>query len=118
MASAHPPGERQLWPQRAWTVGPRFLASVDALEGISHAKVVDVLVEVITGRDKDMPGRELHQLLDGRAGAPRVRHDGALAWRCALQTNAAGARRLHYWTLPDKSIELDQIGVHDDAIVA
>lgn len=29
-----------------------------------------------------------------------------------------GARRLHYWTLPDKSIELDQIGVHDDAIVA
>lgn len=113
-----PPGEREQWPLRTWSVGPRFLDSVEALEGISHTKVVDVLVEVITGRDKGLSGRDLHQLLEGKAGAPRVRHDGALAWRCALQINAAGARRLHYWTLPDKSIELDQVGVHDDAIVA
>jgi hypothetical protein len=112
------PSERARWPLRTWTLGPRFLSSLDALEGISRAKVVDVLVEVLTGRDSEVHGRQLHALRDGDTGPQKVRHDKARAWRCALQVNAPSARRLHFWTLPDNSIELDQVGVHDDDIAA
>lgn len=68
---------------------------LDSLEGISRAKSVGVLVEVITGRVTDVPGREAHPLL----GAP-------------------SARRSHFWALPDQSIKFDQVGVHDDWIDA
>jgi hypothetical protein len=43
-----------------------------------------------------------------------VREDGARAWRVSLQSNTPAARRLHYWVLPDGSIELAKVGVHDD----
>ncbi len=108
--------ERQRWPLREWTVGPRFLPSLAELEGISRAKVLDVLVEVITDRVKLLPGRDLHPLRDGRSGRQRAR-DGAQAWRCALQVKTPGARRLHFWILPGNRVELDQVGVHDDGIV-
>ena len=111
------PSERAQWPLRAWTVGPRFLDSLNTLEGISRVKIVDVLVDVITGRVKEVAGRELHPLREGVTGPQKVRHDHARAWRCALQVHSPSARRLHFWTLPDNSVELDQVGVHDDAIV-
>lgn len=110
-----PPAERPQWPLREWTIGERFLTSLELLEGISRAKVLDVLVEVITDRVKDIAGRDLHPLRDGRAGAQRVR-GGAQAWRCALQVRTPSARRLHFWVLPGNRVELDQVGVHDDGI--
>ena len=91
------------------------MATLEALEGISRTKVIDVLVEVITDRAKDVGGRE--SIRSGAGNGPqKVRHDRARAWRCALQLNSPSARRLHFWTLPDYSVELDQVGVHDDAI--
>ncbi len=51
---------------------------------------------------------------------PRERRsDGASAWRCALQKDTPGARRLHWWRVPAPGDELDfiefaQVGHHDD----
>lgn len=106
--------ERQLPEQ--WAVGPRFLDSLASLEGVSRQKVLDVVVEVLTGLARELPGRDLHRLRTGEGGnAPwTVREDGAVCWRAALQRETASARRLHYWELPGGSIELSRVVAHDD----
>ena len=99
-----------------WSVGPQFLDSLEELEGITRAKVLDVVVEVLTGLAKEVPGRDLHRLRVAESGsAPFVtRDDGATCWRTALQRETPGARRLHYWELPGGKIELSRVVAHDD----
>jgi hypothetical protein len=103
-------------PER-YAIGPQFCDTLTSLEGISRAKVVDVIVETLTGLVKDIPGRELHQWREGDTGPQQSRHDGARAWRVSLQVNTAGARRLKFWRLSDGSIELDSVGVHDAGLL-
>lgn len=74
------------------------------------------VVDVLTDRAKDLSSRDLHRLRSGDGGsdAPRTRaEDSAVAWRAAIEVNAASARRLHYWAIGNR-IELSQVGVHDD----
>ncbi|MBX3195982.1 MAG: hypothetical protein KF727_12895 [Microbacteriaceae bacterium] len=74
------------------------------------------VVDVLTDRAKDLPGRELHRLRTGESGgdAPRVRpEDGAAAWRAAIELHTPSARRLHYWQVGNR-IELARVALHDD----
>jgi hypothetical protein len=102
-------------------VGRSFLDSLRALDGISVEKVVEVCAQVASLRAHEIPGREVHPLRSGEAGAPtRVRkRDGAKAWRCSLQDGTASARRLHWWDVPGgegrgRTIEFASVGIHDD----
>ncbi|RXR25834.1 hypothetical protein EQW78_11540 [Oerskovia turbata] len=110
-----PAAEKASKPLAEYTLGDRFLTSLDALEGISRAKVVDVVVEVLTGDAEHIAGRELHPLrVNEGGGSPAVvRDDGATCWRASLQTRSASARRLHYWKRGDR-IELSRVVLHDD----
>lgn len=110
--------ERARYPLAEFVVGGAFLSSLDSLEGVSREKVVGCLVEVLTGRVFALAGRQAHQMRTSEAGgAPyRVRDDGAALWRASLQVNTPGARRLHWWALPDGRIELHSVGHHDDAV--
>jgi hypothetical protein len=47
-----------------------------------------------------------------RGNEESERSDGAKAMRAALKRSAGGPR-LHYWSLPNGTIELAQIGYHD-----
>ena len=112
-----PEAERSDRPLHAYQVGPEFLNTLARLQGIRRDKVLDVLVEVLTDRARDIPGRELHPLREAEASQVQlVRGDGAKAWRCALQVNTPSARRLHYWRLPDGTLELDSVGTHDQGL--
>ena len=100
-----------------YRVGSQFLDSLVHLQGIPRAKVAAVVVEVLTDLAREQPGRELHQLReDGSGGSPtRVRaSDRAECWRVSLQVHSPSARRLHFWRLPDGSVELSRVAVHDD----
>jgi FtsZ-binding cell division protein ZapB len=109
--------ERVHRPLSNYRLGPAFLDSLSTLEGINRDKVLDVLVEVLTDRAKDISGRDLHQLRESESSQiQRNRSDGARAWRCALQVNTPAARRLHFWKLPDNIVELDRIGTHDEGL--
>ena len=111
-----PAGEKAARPLAShWKVGPEFLASLDAVEGISRSKVVEVLVHVLTKLDAEMSGRDLHRLRAGVGGDnPWVeRAPGEYCYRVALQVNTASARRLHYWRSGDR-VELSRIVLHDD----
>lgn len=111
-----PPAEQASRPLGVYTLGPDFLASLQKVDGISADKVADVVFEIVTGRARDLPGRELHQLRESDAGgAPYVRRaDGAVCWRASLQVRSPQARRLHYWQLPGGEIELSRVTLHDD----
>lgn len=111
-----PDGQRRTTTLAEYSFGPSFVDSVERLEGISRTKIVDVLVEVLTGLAQDLPSRQLHPWLTSVAGRQEVRADGGRAWRCSLQIRSASARRLKYWVVTDGSIEFDSVGVHDDGL--
>lgn len=108
--------EKRKYPLKEYVVGPRFLGSVNAFGDAYIDKVLRALVDVLTGRAAEVPGRDLHRLREGQGGNdPHVsRSDGATCWRVSLEQNTASARRLHYWQLPSGRIELSRVVLHDD----
>lgn len=111
-------GDRLDRPLQRMRLGPEFLDSVRATEGVEPDKVVEVCAQVASGVAHTIAARKVHQLRSGPAGsASRVREsDGAQAWRCALQVNTPSARRLHWWVVPGESgatIEFASVDVHD-----
>lgn len=117
LAWAHriPADQKAERPLAPYLVGPKFLASLTTTEGVSRAKVVDVVVEVLTGLAKTSATRAPHMLrINGTGGSPaRLREDGAVCWRVALQQGTPSARRLHYWALGE-TVELSRVVTHDD----
>lgn len=100
-----------------WKAGPEFAAS---LYGFTEpgvvAKALKAAVEVLTGTAGRNAAREVHPLRAtlGADSAQLVREDGAKCFRAAIEQNVASARRLHFWRLPDGSVELSRVVVHDD----
>ena len=110
-----PAAEKASLPLREYVVLPGFLESLAETAGIDRSKVVDVVVDIATGRIHDVPARETHQLRSGDSGAPALtREDGATCWRVALQINTPSARRLHFWQPSGRPPELSSVRLHDD----
>lgn len=110
------PSEQTERPLPAYIIGPRFLDSLDKLEGIKEEKVADVVFEIVTGLAPQIPSREVHHLRTGPGGEDpvRIRDDGAIAWRASLQVKTPSARRIHYWVRPSGQIEVARVATHDD----
>ena len=100
-----------------WAAGPEFAGSIYACtEPGLAAKALKTTVEVLTGAAERSTAREIHPLRENTgADSLQVRRgDGARCFRAAVERNVAAARRLHYWRLPDGTVELSRIVVHDD----
>jgi hypothetical protein len=57
-----PAAEKRARPLGTYHVGPVFLSSLAEIDGVDRTKVVDVIVEVLTGLVHELPGRDTHQL--------------------------------------------------------
>lgn len=110
------PSEQRDRPLPDFIIGPRFLDSLNRIEGIKEEKVADVVFEIVTGLAPQIPSREVHHLRTGPGGDDpvRIREDGAIAWRASLQVRTPSARRIHYWILPNGDFELARVTTHDD----
>jgi hypothetical protein len=110
------PGDKAIYPLKAWRYGEAFFATLREIQGVSRDKVVEVIVHVLTGRDSELASRQLHQLRSSISGnaPPRTRAGGEVCWRVSLQHRTPSARRLHYWVCNDGAIELASIRNHDD----
>ena len=109
--------DRPQWPlPEDYHFGPDFIRSLDTLDGIDRTKVLEVVVDVLTGRASQMSSRSVRPWKETRTGKQQVRHDGAKAYRVNLQNNTPSARRMKYWRHPDSRIELDFVGLHDDGL--
>ncbi|MEU3279176.1 hypothetical protein [Streptomyces antibioticus] len=111
-----PETERDEHPLASYRLGRDWLTSMEMIELVDRRKILDVTVEVLTGRAVDSAARRLRRMRssDGGDSGPRVRGDGAVAWRCDLKQGASSAPRLMYWKLPDGTIELAKVAAHDD----
>lgn len=103
-------------PLTDYTVGPRFIESLSTLDDGQLDKALRAVIDVLTGRVAEIPGRQLHRLREGDGGSDPyvIRPDGASCWRASIEVNAPSARRLHYWQLPGGAIELSRVVLHDD----
>lgn len=110
--------DRQRYPLQKMRVGQSFLESARNLHGIDITKVVEVCAQVACNRAHEIQGRYVHELTESVAGRSTVRpSDGAKAWRCALQVGSPSARRLHWWSIPQKdgeTTEFASVVVHDE----
>lgn len=109
-------GDKRERPWREPRCGPDFLETLESTEGVDRAKVVEVIADLVSGHADRLSGRAMHQLRSGPGGSDPVvtRVDGATCWRVSLQHKTPAARRLHVWRLPDGTIELSSVRVHDD----
>lgn len=109
--------DRERYPLATYAFGPDFLDSVHTIEGVERDKVVATCVDVITRRAWEVNGRQARQFRSSpAAGSPYLvrTSDDAAAWRCNIQTATASARRLMWWEIPDGTIELAVVAIHDD----
>jgi len=111
-----PASDKSAWPLKPHRYGDKFFASVRDLQGVSRDKIVAVIVDALTGRDAELPSRDLHRLRTGAGGDDpiRMRNGGEVCWRSAIQVGTPQARRLHYWKCKDGTIELASVRRHDD----
>ena len=105
--------DRERYPLPTFVIGPAFLAQLDALRGIPQRQVRAVVVDVLCGRASTAPRVQPRRSAAGQAQA--ARDDGALGWQARLPERSSSPRLLHYWRLADGEIELDTVGVREDA---
>lgn len=114
---SYPEADRGTYPLAPYRFGPRFVESVEDIEGVEREKVVATCVDVLTRRAWEINGRNARQMRTNSTGGASVRirvHDQATAWRCNIQTNSPSARRFMWWEVPDGFIELAVVALHDD----
>ncbi|RZU62252.1 hypothetical protein [Zhihengliuella halotolerans] len=102
-----------------YDVGEKFVDSFMALQPEAQGKTLKALVDILTGRAHKIPSRQVHALRTGDGGDdPQIeRADGARCFRASVEVNAPSARRVHYWKLPDGTIELHEVVIHDKTTV-
>lgn len=105
------------WPlPAAYVIGEGFAPSLEKLDSAQFDKALKCVADVLTDRARRIPGRQVHALRsgDGADDSPVVRQDSARCLRAAIEVKSASARRLHYWILPNGTIELSRVVLHDD----
>ncbi|MCO1338326.1 hypothetical protein BJH93_05365 [Kocuria polaris] len=102
-----------------YDVGEKFVDSFMSLQPEAQGKTLKALVDILTGRAHKIPSRQVHALRTGDGGDdPQIeRADGARCFRASVEVNAPSARRVHYWKLPDGTIELHEVVIHDKTTV-
>ncbi|MFF1712168.1 hypothetical protein [Streptomyces sp. NPDC058268] len=113
---AVPEPERPDYPLGDYALGSEWLDSIMAMKLVDRRKIVEVAVDVLTGRAADNPGRQVHRMRarDERGARHLVRADQAIGMRCYIKNGSASAPRLMWWKLPDHTIELGRVATHDD----
>ena len=111
-----PAPERTARPLPPFIVGPDFASSLLALDAGQFTKSMKAVVDILTTRGGEAPGREVHALRssNGAGAGDVVRVDGATCYRAYVEQNTPSARRLHFWKSAHGVIELSRVVLHDD----
>lgn len=110
-------GDRTEWPLPAdYAIGQNLAESLQAFDDTTRDKALKAIVDVLTGRARELPVRSPHPLRKGTGSTAEdlVRSDGARCMRVHIEKNVASARRLHYWVHEGGRIELSRVVLHDD----
>ncbi|PRQ10754.1 hypothetical protein C1Y63_09865 [Corynebacterium sp. 13CS0277] len=107
--------ERARFPLNESSFSSTFFKSLDVVKEIPRHQFLLRLVDIATGRSRSVDFRFVDKDFALRGAKPTVRStDRALQRRAYLQEGTAGARRLHYWLLPDKkTVEFHECLTHE-----
>lgn len=110
--------ERIRWPlaTKSWAIGPQFLDTLQELSDSQFRRLSKLVVHLVTGRNAEEQIIESHPLRQGDevSQPPVTRDDGAVCMRAYVEEGVAQSRRLHFWKLPNSSMELSRVVIHDD----
>ncbi|MBD3689131.1 hypothetical protein H8R18_06230 [Nanchangia anserum] len=109
--------DKEKWPIRPYTFSKGFFDTLHTVgRQVPRRKLLRVLAEIVTCKSREgAHARILDKRSSGQGGAKtRPRNDGAIARRVRLEQSTHAARRVLYWDLPDGTVELSAIAVHDD----
>lgn len=78
-------------------------------------KVIRCILDIVTGRERVEPRRDVHPLRKGSAAsAPEITgENGSIALRAYVEEKTPAAKRLHFWAFPDGSVRLMRVVTHD-----
>jgi len=98
-----------------YILSERFVDAVARRTNLDIERLAWGCAMVACGYAIAVKGLAPHHLLTGaRGSSQRERDDGAKAWRCrAPGAQSGGAPRMHYWVLPNQTIEFHDLGEHD-----
>ena len=99
----------------SYIIGEGFLDSMEAELLRGRAKIIQVVVDILSGHAWDR--RKTHQfIIPGKSVIQKSIPEGAVPWRTYVKRGAPGAARLTWWQYPDGTIELVHVGHHDDLL--
>nr|WP_315566383.1 hypothetical protein [Arachnia propionica] len=99
----------------SYIIGEGFLDSMEAELLRGRAKIIQVVVDILSGHAWDR--RKTHQfIIPGKSVIQKAIPEGAVPWRTYVKRGAPGAARLTWWQYPDGTIELVHVGHHDDLL--
>jgi hypothetical protein len=111
--------QRESMPLRRHAFLPAFLEDVsEQAHAVPRLQLLTAMVAVLTNqaRQGSVQARPMREY-EGSPN-PRLRPDGATAWRGNVQNNTPAARRLMWWEVPGGSVEFARLAVHDDVRIA
>ncbi|MFE1782140.1 hypothetical protein ACFW9F_06015 [Streptomyces sp. NPDC059506] len=114
-----PEEDRPRRPLASYALGRDWLASLDAIELVDRSRILEVVVDVLTGRAATNASRHVRRMrTHASGGAPyMVREDQAVAMRCNIKNHTAAAPRLMWWRKLDGAVELGRVALHDDTML-
>lgn len=114
--NTYPETDREERPLSEFQLGRDWLSSLAEVELASRGKIIEVVVEVLTGRVATSSARRARRIRTSPVGGSGtyIRDDGAVAWRCDIKQHTPSAPRLMWWRLSDGTIELGRVAKHDD----
>lgn len=113
-ASALSATDRTTHPLGRYVFGSRFAETIQSRQVVPVSRIAWVCAMIACGHAAAI-GLDLHRMRTGSGPTMPwlTRSDGARGWRCALKMTSGGPR-IHYWTLPDGTIEFASVNHHDD----
>ena len=102
---------------RHFTIGRRFGKTLHQQDSKRQKKALRACADVVVAAPGLLKARSDHPLRAADIGTAPVRtrsSDGATARRCYIERDVPAALRLHYWLLPDGTVELASVNDHCD----
>jgi hypothetical protein len=97
-----------------FAVGSGFADSLEKLSASQFSKAMKCVVDVLCDLARDARGiHPLRGSVSTELGGI-TRNDGSVCWRAYVEQKTSSARRLHFWKLPDGSVELSRVVTHED----
>jgi hypothetical protein len=107
-------GERRAHPLGAYVLTPELVATIEGQPDLPEDRLAWVCAMVACGLACGLSEIAPDPQISAPLATQLERADGAKAWCCRLEQNAAGMPLLHYWMRADRTVEFAGVDYSDE----